>query len=108
MILPDIEKSSQALDASFTHKCGLGSHKCGLEGQNGHIMAIMDPSCAIQLAGDAPNGSSPPPYSDTSFGSLGASFMHKCGPDSQKSGLESQIRLQIAILGVIHILPNHF
>ena len=54
---------------------------------------------AIQLAGDGPNGSSPPPYvCDTSFGSLGAIFMHKCGPGSQKSGLESQIRLKMAIL----------
>ena len=53
---------------------------------------------AIQLAGDGPNGSSPPPYSDTSFGSLGASFMRKCGPGSQKSGLESQKRLKMAIL----------
>ena len=40
----------------------------------------------------------PHPICDTSFGSLGASFMHKCGLGSQKSDPEGQKCWKMAIL----------
>ena len=54
-------------------------------------MAILDPPCAIRVAGHGPNGSSPSPHiCDKSFGSLCPSYMHEYGPSSQKSSPEDQ------------------
>ena len=62
-------------------------------------LAISDPPCDIRVAGHGPNGSSPPPHiCDKSVGSLCPSYMHKCGPSSQKSGPEGHKTLKMAIL----------
>ena len=55
------------------------------------VLPDIQTPCAIRVAGHGPNGSSPPPHiCDKSVGSLCPSYMHKCGPSSQKSGPEGK------------------